>query len=73
MHIHDMAEIVFCHTYKDILSPEQMEYMHDANYWRTMVSHSRDAEIIEVSEMASNDEVWADWLKPLIMSTATTA
>ena len=27
-----------------------------------MVSKSRDAEVIEVSEMESNEEVWADWL-----------
>ena len=32
MKIHDMAEIVFRHTYKDILSPEQMEYMMDWMY-----------------------------------------
>jgi GNAT superfamily N-acetyltransferase len=30
--IHDMAQIVFRHTYKDILSPEQMEYMMDWMY-----------------------------------------
>ena len=30
--IHDMAEIVFRHTYRDILSPEQMEYMMDWMY-----------------------------------------
>lgn len=30
--IHDMAEIVFRHTYKDILSPEQMEYMMEWMY-----------------------------------------
>lgn len=30
--IHDMAEIVFRHTYKDILSPEQLEYMMDWMY-----------------------------------------
>ncbi len=44
-------------------TPEQMDYLHDVDYWRSIVSHSRDAEIIEVSEMESNDEVWADWLK----------
>ena len=32
MLIHNMAEIVFRHTYKDILSPEQMEYMMDWMY-----------------------------------------
>ena len=37
--------------------------MHDAAYWRNMVSRSRDAEVIEVSQMESNEEVWADWLK----------
>ena len=32
MCIHDMAQIAFRHTYKDILSPEQMEYMMDWMY-----------------------------------------
>ena len=32
MCIHDMAELVFRHTYKDILSPEQMDYMMDWMY-----------------------------------------
>ena len=40
---------------------EQMEYMHDTRYWRDMVSRSA-AEVVEVSEMESNEEVWADWL-----------
>lgn len=44
-------------------TPEQMSYLHDADYWRNIVSHSRDCEIIEVSQMESNEEVWADWLK----------
>ncbi len=44
-------------------TPEQLEYMHDAAYWRDMVGKSRDAEVIEVSEMESNEEVWADWLQ----------
>lgn len=30
--IHDMAEVVFRHTYRDILSPEQMEYMMEWMY-----------------------------------------
>lgn len=44
-------------------TPEQLDYMHDATYWRVMVSQSQDAEIIEVSQMESNEEVWADWLR----------
>lgn len=30
--IHDLAQIAFRHTYRDILSPEQMEYMMDWMY-----------------------------------------
>lgn len=44
-------------------TPEQLDYMHDVTYWTKMVSQSRDAEVISVSEMKSNAEVWADWLK----------
>lgn len=44
-------------------TPEQLAYMHDVPYWRNMVEQSRDAEVIEVGEMESNDEVWSDWLK----------
>ena len=44
-------------------TPEQMDYMHDTAYWRNIVGQSRDCEVIEVSKMESNDEVWADWLK----------
>ena len=28
-----------------------------------MVGRSKDAEIIEVSQMESDEEVWADWLR----------
>ena len=44
-------------------TPEQMDYMHDSDYWLTTVSACRGAEVLEVSEMESNEEVWADWLK----------
>ena len=30
--IHDMAQVVFRHTYRDILSPEQMDYMMEMMY-----------------------------------------
>ena len=56
-HDHLPAELLLSWT------PEQMDYMHDAAYWRSMVGQSRDAEIIEVSEMESNEEVWVDWLR----------
>ena len=44
-------------------TPEQMDYMHDTAYWTDMVSECKGAEVLSVSEMASNEEVWADWLK----------
>ena len=44
-------------------TPEQLDYMHDTKYWTNMVSCCKDAELVTVSEMESNDEVWADWLK----------
>ena len=44
-------------------TPEQLEYMHDTVYWMDMVSRCRGAEVICVSEMESNEEVWEDWLK----------
>ena len=37
--------------------------MHDVRYWTDMVSRCKGAQVISVSEMASNEEVWADWLK----------
>ena len=44
-------------------TPEQLDYMHDTEYWTKIVSQSKNAEIISVKEMESNDEVWADWLR----------
>lgn len=43
-------------------TPEQLEYMHDVEYWTDMVKKCDGAEIIKVEEMESNDEVWHDWL-----------
>ena len=44
-------------------TPEQLDYLHDVTYWKSIVSQSRDARLIEIREMESNEEVWADWLK----------
>lgn len=43
-------------------TPEQLDYMHDVAYWRTMVSQCEGADVVSVTQMESNDEVWADWL-----------
>lgn len=42
---------------------EQLDYIHDAQWWRSMVSQSRDCEVVSVHEMQSNAEVWGDWLR----------
>lgn len=44
-------------------TPEQLDYMHDIEYWTNIVSRCKDAEVVTVDEMKSDDEVWADWLK----------
>ncbi len=44
-------------------TPEDLETMHDAAFWRSVISQSQGAEVLEVSEMISNEEVWADWLR----------
>ena len=56
-----------CHDHlpKELLlswTPEQLDYMHDVDYWRGIVSQCRGAEVLSMREMESNDEVWADWL-----------
>lgn len=44
-------------------TPEQLEYMHDTNWWTNIVEYSKDCEIVSIKEMQSNKEVWDDWLK----------
>ncbi len=44
-------------------TPDQLAYMRDIAFWTDIVSSGRDAEVISVSEMESNEEVWADWLR----------
>ena len=57
-----------CHTHlpQELLlswTPEQLDYIHDIKYWKDIIGHCKDAKVISISEMESNDEVWADWLK----------
>lgn len=44
-------------------TPEQMDYIQDIGYWAGIFEQSKGAEILEIREMDSNEEVWADWLK----------
>ena len=43
-------------------TPDQLEYMHDVSWWKNLISKSKGFKIIEIKEMQSNEEVWADWL-----------
>ena len=44
-------------------TPEQLDYLHDIDYWREILGQCRGVEVLTVKEMESNEEVWADWLK----------
>ena len=44
-------------------TPEQLDYLHDTDYWKGIVEKCRGADVITVEEMESNDEVWQDWLR----------
>ena len=43
-------------------TPEQLDYIHDIDYWTKIVSASQNAEAISIKEMESNEECWNDWL-----------
>jgi cyclopropane fatty-acyl-phospholipid synthase-like methyltransferase len=43
-------------------TPEQLDYIHDAEYWRSIIEQTAGVTIISLEEMESNEEVWADWL-----------
>lgn len=44
-------------------TPEQLDYIHDMNYWRSIVSQSLNSEIVSICEMESNEECWSDWIQ----------
>lgn len=44
-------------------TPEQLDFLHDINYWKNIISKSKDCEIVSIYEMDSNEECWNDWIK----------
>ena len=40
--------------------PEQVDYLHDAAYWRALLGRCQG---VQVREMESHEEFWADWLR----------
>lgn len=43
-------------------TPEDLDSMHDVEYWKNMMITSKYADIISIHEMISKEEVWEDWL-----------
>ncbi len=44
-------------------TPEQLDYIHDIEYWANIVSKSNNSEIVSIFEMESNEECWNDWIQ----------
>ena len=43
-------------------SAEDLDTIHDANYWRDVMLATEGIEIVSIEEMESNEECWQDWL-----------
>ncbi|MBQ9042036.1 MAG: methyltransferase domain-containing protein [Eggerthellaceae bacterium] len=41
---------------------EQLDYIHDMNWWRNMISQTPGVEIVSMCEMECTREAWADWI-----------
>ena len=41
---------------------EQLDYMHDIAWWRTLISQTEGVEIVDMHAMECTAEAWADWL-----------
>jgi cyclopropane fatty-acyl-phospholipid synthase-like methyltransferase len=43
-------------------TPEQLEYLHDSDWWRAIFAQTAGAEIVDMREMTCTREAWADWI-----------
>ena len=41
---------------------DELDYIHDADYWRNIIRQTEGAEILSIYEMESNEECWKEWL-----------
>ena len=42
---------------------EELDYIHDINYWKNIITKSKNSGIISIYEMESNRECWQDWIE----------
>ena len=40
----------------------QLDYMHDIDWWRAIISQTEGVEIVDMHAMECTAEAWADWL-----------
>ncbi len=41
-------------------TPEQLDYMHDIDWWRAIISQTEGVEIVDMHAMECTAEAWAD-------------
>ena len=44
-------------------TPDQLEYMHDMEWWRAMIEPTEGVRIEGMFELSCHEEAWADWLE----------
>ena len=44
-------------------TPEQLDYMHDAAWWRHNLEQTDGIDIVEMREMSCTTDAWADWIE----------
>lgn len=41
---------------------EQLEYMHDMDWWRALIGKTPDIQIEDIYALSCHEEAWSDWL-----------
>lgn len=41
---------------------EDLNTIHDASWWKNIITQAHGVDILSIYEMESNEEVWNDWL-----------
>ena len=44
-------------------TPEQLDYLHDMNWWRHNFEQTEGVQIVEMHEMTCTEEAWGDWIQ----------